>query len=339
MNQISTISEFLLHAGTDYRVFDMGRGMRKLSSQDFLDIENAITPAPAPRQQHCWFGLTFWNKQLSDQHYIWFVKLPIDEKGMLVGAARDHFLEIIVTALGEQLEHADAKQGQLPENPYTFTPTQQQLADYNSLSRKTLGLGVSSHAELAGVYLRSPTVMDWQQVPLQGLADFISTLGKADNSNALRTNFDKYALPVQKAICASLENYALGVKETEWLLGLIQSKATSLSDGDLLRALSQSQSPGLKEQAVDVCLARADMDSLVVIAGRHWETLTNESRLRNFLYAVAELDEESLFSGIYSDLVQIPNCRDIMLSALRWQEKSDAMMRAVGHLFTNQGAN
>ena len=36
MSQINTISEFLLQAGTDYRVFDMARGIRQLESQLFL---------------------------------------------------------------------------------------------------------------------------------------------------------------------------------------------------------------------------------------------------------------------------------------------------------------
>ena len=57
MSSIDTISEFLLHAGTDYRVFDMARGIRPLDSQSFLEIENGTVPAPYPRQQHIWFGV------------------------------------------------------------------------------------------------------------------------------------------------------------------------------------------------------------------------------------------------------------------------------------------
>jgi hypothetical protein len=103
MSQINTISEFLLQAGTDYRAFDMARGIRPLESPLFLDIESAIVPAPYPRQQHAWFGILFFNKQMSIEHYIWFVKLPLDEQGLVIGAARQQFLQIVVEAMGQSL--------------------------------------------------------------------------------------------------------------------------------------------------------------------------------------------------------------------------------------------
>ena len=67
-NSINSISEFLLHAGTEYKVFDMGRRLTQLDAQSFLDIENGSAYAPYPRQQHAWFGIVFWNKQASTQH-------------------------------------------------------------------------------------------------------------------------------------------------------------------------------------------------------------------------------------------------------------------------------
>ena len=51
MKPLSTISEFLLQAGTQYQVFDLSRGIRPLTVQQFLDIEMAQVPHPTPRQQ------------------------------------------------------------------------------------------------------------------------------------------------------------------------------------------------------------------------------------------------------------------------------------------------
>tara|TARA_Y100000814_G_scaffold293367_1_gene274622 strand:- start:1382 stop:1690 length:309 start_codon:yes stop_codon:yes gene_type:complete len=98
--QINSISEFLLQAGTEYLVFDLGRRIEPLESQTFLNIENGLHIPPFPRQKHAWFGIVFWNKRASNQHYIWFIKLPIDEQGLVVTATRNHFLQIIVDALG-----------------------------------------------------------------------------------------------------------------------------------------------------------------------------------------------------------------------------------------------
>ncbi|HBI76406.1 MAG TPA: DUF3549 domain-containing protein, partial [Alteromonas macleodii] len=52
----------LLHAGTEYQVFDLGRRLEPTDSQTFLEIENGSAYAPYPRQQHAWFGIVFWNK-------------------------------------------------------------------------------------------------------------------------------------------------------------------------------------------------------------------------------------------------------------------------------------
>ena len=54
-NSINSISEFLLHAGTEYQVFDLGRRLEPTDSQTFLEIENGSAYAPYPRQQ-----LEYW---------------------------------------------------------------------------------------------------------------------------------------------------------------------------------------------------------------------------------------------------------------------------------------
>ena len=161
MTHVASISEFLLQAGTQYRLYDMGRSIRKLNSQQFLELENGQRPYPYPRQQLAWIGVVFWNKNLSEQHYIWFIKLPLDEKGFIVAAHRDQFMAIIVEALGQELQHTESKQGQLPENPYTFVPAQQQLADFNAISRRDLKQPASSFYHTAQQYMAAPQVMDW----------------------------------------------------------------------------------------------------------------------------------------------------------------------------------
>ncbi len=62
---IDTISEFMLHAGTDYRVYDMGRGIESMDSQKFIELEKNQLPAPCPRTGHAWFGIVFWNKKIT----------------------------------------------------------------------------------------------------------------------------------------------------------------------------------------------------------------------------------------------------------------------------------
>ncbi len=91
-HQITTLSEFLHHSGAKYRVFDMGRRVAKLSSDQFFNFESAQQAYPYPLQKSALFGVVFWSPTLPDKHYIWFLKFPLDEQGLLIQGARDEFL-------------------------------------------------------------------------------------------------------------------------------------------------------------------------------------------------------------------------------------------------------
>lgn len=339
--QISTISEFLLHAGTDFRVFDMGRTIRPLSTQAFLDMENLLQKPPFPRLQHAWFGIVFWDKHRSAHHYIWFVKLPLDEQGMIVGAARHQFLQIIVEALGTQLENAEKKQGQLPENPFTFVPNQQQLADFNSISRKTLSLGQSSYFDATKAYLASPMVIDWQTLALQGLTDLACEIEQVDIANNLNTHFLTLPQTVQFSLATSFENHILSSTTAEILAKwLKQNPSDPVVWQHGLRALCQCPHQEIVSQLIDNCLdgqLKHDCNTLSVVAGRLWHHFTDPKQLHTFLQCVAEADPEyQLFRGIFTDLVQIPDTRISCLSLLRMPEKSATLTQAIGSIFAVQ---
>jgi hypothetical protein len=340
MSHINTISEFLLQAGTDYRVFDLARGIKKLSSQQFLNIENALIPAPHPRQQHAWFGLIFSNKQLGTEHYIWFVKFPLDEQGLLISATRNHFLEIIVDALAQQPENKPPRNGQLPDNPYSFVPIQQQLADFNSISRNELQLGQSIHYPAALAYIKQTEPLDWRQVPLQGIADIGALARQKETVNLLVDKFSLLAEDVQTSLCASLENQVIERRLTQcihaWLMDDFNDVKRLQSS---LRAFSQSTAKNLVRELILKTLNSEhglDQNILILLAARHWQQLNDEAVLTLFINKLAEFGSE-LFIHLYADLVQIPTLRQNMLSILRWPQKSVPLTTAIGELFSEQG--
>ena len=177
---IDTISEFMLHAGTEYRVYDMGRGIESMHSQKFIALENNQLPAPCPRAGHAWFGIVFWNKKISHEQYIWFVKLPIDERSLIIQAARNQFLEAVVTALGSNLEKNAEQGGQLSDNPFVFTPSQQQLADINAIIRRDLNLSTREGLDKAIAYIKNPALDTWQDLALQDIADLAVHIEQQD---------------------------------------------------------------------------------------------------------------------------------------------------------------
>jgi hypothetical protein len=339
MINIHTISEFLLQAGTDYRIFDMGRGIRKLSNQVFLDLESAITAAPCPRQQHAWFGVIFFNKQLNSEHFIWFVKLPLDEQGLLMAAARDHFLQIIVDALGQQLENQTKTNGQLPENPYSFLPTQQQLADFNSTSRLDFNIGQSQHYAAALAYFEHPEQQSWQLLSLQGIADFAALVKQKKTRDLLIASLPQLAPQVYAPLCASLENHPIPLDLSQcindWVMDDLKD-VTRVQSG--LRALSQSTAKTMVQALIlNVLKSKHSLngDVLILLAARHWQHMCDELVLESYINNLAQLDDD-MFIGLYSDLVQIPILREKMLGVLRWPQKSKALSGAIGKLFSGQ---
>jgi len=336
MSTINTISEFLLQAGTDYRVFDMARGIRPLESQIFLDIENATLPAPYPRQQHAWFAILFFNKNLSHERYIWFVKLPLDEQGLVMGAARQQFLQIVVEALGKTLDKQNNPNNQLPENPFTFVPNQQQLADFNSIGRIELELPLSEHLDLVEQYLTSPERQDWRAVSLQGIADFTASLQQDRCKRLLLKQFLALAPDMQYALCASLENHQINEEISALLINWyhqdIQDEKRLHS---VLRGLCQSQDTKAVKSLLSSVLNGANGQTsvaLMLIAARHWQYMQDSDILTSYVELLATCEDGS-FSGLYPDLVQIPEIRETMLDVLRWPEKSLPLTRAIGQLF------
>lgn len=339
MSRINTISEFLLHGATDYRIFDMGRAIRSISSQTFLDFELNQIAAPYPRQQHAWFGIVFFNQGLNQEHFIWFIKLPLDEQSKLVSAARNQFLQIVVEALGSQSGKNDKTQNSLPDNPFTFTPNQQQLASFNSLSRQQLGLAPSQYFALAQQYLLSPQNTNWQQISLQGIADLSAKINQEPVKSLLIQQFPHLAYEVQIALCEVLENHPVNAALSKVLIKQWYKQATQQNYLlAMLRALSQCDDAELVKALLIDILGQDQLISdnlLVLIAARHWQRLADEQLIKLFIHRLSHA-EVDLFVGLFGDLVQIPDCRELMLKVLRWPEKEPALVNRIETLFASQ---
>lgn len=333
---INTISEFMLHANTQYRVYDMGRGIEFMDTQKFIDIESNLIPVPCPRAGCAWFAVVFWNKQLSQEQYIWFVKLPIDERSLIVQAARNQFLETVVTALGTDLEKSAEKGGKLPENPFIFKPSQQQLADINALIRRDLQLPARSGLSLAVAYLQAPNVINWQNLALQDIADLAAHIERKDILDAVNKNICELSVQVLTALCSSFENCRYGETLTTSLIELYRSAEYAEIQHMVLRGLKGSE---CKEQVSAFLLellqqGQPDTECLVVIAGRHFRLLADEALLRLYLSKLIESDPScQLFNGVYTDLVQVPETRSRLLRLMHQPDLPESIAHAIASLY------
>ena len=59
MSTISTITELLKLSNSQYRIYDVGRKIDKLSKEYFEKIENNQVPYPFPSQAHAFLAISF----------------------------------------------------------------------------------------------------------------------------------------------------------------------------------------------------------------------------------------------------------------------------------------
>lgn len=332
MTEITTLSQFLTTAKTQFQVYELGRRVQHIDMLAFHQIESLVTPYPYPIQGHAQFAIVFWNE--SQQHFIWFLKLPLDEQGLLSPAPRSQFIEMVLTALGQDPTQplTDEQQDRLANNPFSFKPSQEKLAVFNALVRKQLGLNASIQYEFAVQYLSGQiATSEWQHIGLQGLSDVCVRLGELDHEQQLLASFDNSAIEVQIALCQCLEHLHL----TEALANKLYAKFVAAPpeyQAYYLRALASHTELSQQALAHLQQTERLEANELISIAGRNWTVLKQELSRSIYLEALAR-QPQAFFNQIFADIVAIPSLRNHLLGELRNPNRSVQLSQAIGGLF------
>ncbi len=345
-NPITTLSAFLNHSGAKFRVFDMGRRVTKLSNEAFDQFERTHQPYPYPLQRHALFGVIFWDPQRPDNRYIWFLKLPLDEQGLLIPQARDAFLMMLLERVGESmLAAADGQKinGALKESPYTFIPREEKMAAFNALATYHLKLPASPYFVTAYQYFTGQTnINNWQNLAMQGVADVAVRLNDSDKLKGLIQTLPKLPDVPFQTLCSFLEN-------TQPVTGLVEQLSQLLSNElqkqqpnsanvmACLRASSNSPAQGLLADMVEQTLKHdcsRDIEILAVIGGRCW-TVLKQPHLANLYCEQLALNNahQPGFSQLLADLLYMPELREPLMQALRSKDRSNALAVAVGEMF------
>ncbi|WP_105200569.1 DUF3549 family protein [Pseudoalteromonas sp. T1lg10] len=339
---IATLAELLDAAGTTWRVYDIGRRVQKLDKATFADIESTKQAYPFPLAQHALLAIQFWDAKASAEPYVWFLKLPLDEQSKLVAASRDHFANMVLEAVGTQLLGDEKEQSKLDNNPYVFTPNANKRAAFNAHIKVELRQSASQYYEHTQLYFSGKLGwQQWQSIAVQGLADFAARLNQGDNEQRLCSAWEHLPAEVRQPLAAQLENAQVSTQVAEMLQQSIQH-ALGKNDKalliDSLRAISFAPASGICCAAIDEVLASnwaEDADICQVIAGRLWTHLQAPERLAAFMEKSAQIkSEQPVFASLFADLVAIPTLRPHVLAMLRCEQRSEALSRAIGGLFS-----
>jgi len=339
---IATLSELLKLSGSQYRLYDIGRLVSKLPKEQFEKVELNQLPYPTPTQGCACIAIAFWQKQ-SSQPYLWLLKLPLDEHGLLNQGARNHFIAIIVEALGADLTQETSKKQEelLSSNPYLFTPAQYKLASLNSKIKVDLKQQPSAYFSPFKQYLSHGSDWNnWQAVGVQGITDFIARI-KHDNHSELLLN----ALPhlpdeVLSPICSALENEQYPVDLIDALVVALESALTSPQTStkamQLLRALAANSQHIHVKKIIEQLLSKQQVSSelLITLSGRCWQALADEKMLMCYFEHLLRNNDLPLFSSIFKDLATIPLIRPVAFQCIRSENRSPALAQAIGQLFS-----
>jgi len=339
---IETLSELLKLSGSQYRLYDIGRLVSKLPKEQFEKVELNQLPYPTPIQGHACIAIAFWQKQ-SSQPYLWLLKLPLDERGLLNQGARNHFIAIIVEALGEDLTQETTKKQEelLKSNPYLFTPAQYKLASLNSKIKVDLKQQASEYLVPFEQYLsQDENWSDWQGVGVQGITDFIARIKQGNNDKILVNTLPYLPIEVLSPVCSALENEEFSIDLINALIGEFKSALTSkeyLSKAPyLLRALAANSQHIHVREAVSQLLKQQEVstDLLITLSSRCWLALADEETLNSYFEHLLKSNEPGMFPGIFKDLVTLPTVRAIAFQCIRSEKRSPALAHAVGQLFS-----
>ncbi|PWQ96297.1 DUF3549 family protein [Leucothrix arctica] len=341
MEQLESISSFLEMSGFQYRVFDMGRKIQRISNQKFAAIESQEELYPYPFQQKAWLSILLWDEKKKQEPVIWFLSFPIDEMGSLKLESRDAFMRDLVENVGENMQanlqggdHKDT----MKESPFSFKPREDRLAVFHALATVELKQPPSQHYEHTREYLSGKLGFDqWQCLGLQGVADVIARLSQEGNAANLASAIPKLPDMPLDTFMQALEHVKFSGKLSAVVVARLEEEAAKESPqppllASLLRALSSSEAKQSRVVIIKKLLnstLAGNIDLLAAISGRCWLDLQEESLLQNFLEAAA-LQEQNVFNILLVDLMTLPDMRTKVLMGLRNPERSVDLSKKIG---------
>ncbi|RUO74076.1 DUF3549 domain-containing protein [Pseudidiomarina sediminum] len=334
---ISTLSELLHEGQSAFLCYDLGRRVQPISTNVFQAVEQQRTPYPYPVQGHACFALVFWPQLATSEQdpYLWFLKFPLDERGLLEASHVQQFITSVITLLGQQVTHAltPEQEQQIQQSPYLFTPIEAKRAALHAQLAQVWQRPASVHYELALTALQQPE--HWQQVGVQGLHDVAARLAEQTQvCDAIATQFLTYPQPLRQALAAALEHQQLPPGLAQSLGRQLQQCDADAARVDLLRSVAGGIDNAEVVAGIQHILQQPSQDEVIVCTARLWDAFDPVRQhavpLQQLLDAMAQLPAD-YFAGLLSDLLRLPMLRPHLLSTLQRDDLPQQIKAAWQH--------
>ncbi|MCJ8339978.1 MAG: DUF3549 family protein [Pseudomonadales bacterium] len=343
MSSLNSLTALLQESGAQFRIYDMGRHIKKIGPQLFAQIERGQKKYPSPYLHHAWLALLLWNPKQKSQNVVWFLKFPLDEQGHLVQAVRDDFINRLMININQMLQSADLNEAEdaLKDNPFSFTPDQEKMAMFHAITHREIGAEKSQYYPACQEYYAGKSGWEnWHNLGLQGIAEVAVNI--EENQILLLQHFNSVPEQPLIALCTCLEHVDIGHK----LATIIQQKLQqSINQRQpdialctaLLRATQAAPGNQSRTAAVKLVLESSiavSAEVLSTIAIKASEQLKDPKILQLYLekLAVGEAGQQG-FSRILADLMFSEELRRDILQAFRQADRSAELSLAIGHMF------
>jgi hypothetical protein len=345
---MNTLTNFLKETQCQYCVYDLGRIVQKINNGEFQKVADNEQAYPYPIQQHAFIALTFWQIAAQKEHFVWFLKMPLDEQGLMKTTAQTSFIRMVVEAMGENLtaDMSDKLQERLASNPFVFKPSAEKLAIFNAnINVDFIRPASSFYLPVQDYFSGKHDWQQWHSLGFQGFADISARLSHEHNQLDIINALD--SLPEQPlqtlALCLeNQENISATLAEK-----IAQQSTKRLKAGQtttailLLRAIASANDQAITKRLLNEQFTTDlvhQVDWYITIAGRCWVQLQDETLLNRYFEALAT-HQQTLFPQLFADLVAIPALRDNVLKQLRLTARSPALSQAIGLLFSAVNKN
>lgn len=332
-----SLAGFLDMTQARYRLFDLSTHLRKLPGQTLHALDSG-EPYPHPHLGYGWLVIFLWNETLTEQNSLWFLKLPLDEQGILPAAVHSDLVNRLYQAL--QTPDAEERQRLLTDHPYQFSPDPEKMAALHAQATLTLGLPPSDYlTPVRAFYLDGTPDNDWTGLGLQGIADLVMRADSAE-LNALCSHLTELETKPRTALLKQLEHQNLPTASVEALVKLAES-ASADDDAlrvEALRAGANSAAFRLFEPLIQQELGnqRASLEFVLTVLTRYSSLLEDLSLTVQALDRLAKLADADGFARVITNLAMQPGMNGIIPKVLGRTDLTEALGHALGRLIQQQ---
>ena len=348
------LSQYLNELEGQFRLFDVGRRIRKIDKNQFKQFEDLEIPYPFPYLQHAWLALYISQPNDIGNETLWFLKWPLDEQGKLIQYVRDDLVMRLIR-LSEQPLNAQSDteiEDPLKDNSFSFNPDDIRRANLHAIINNSQRRKPSEHYNTVVRYLQAGTLnstelSNWKNLGMQGIADVAAK--SQDHEASLKTCLTQMPSEVYLAFSQCLEHSEVSHGIADAALkrlkkDLTQPDNTAAVEASL-RIIGACFSDQLRIETWQLWMDsdyKDDVACVLAFATRNYDDLAfMPQSITPFLVTLAHFNQEgsvafSVFIKIVSDLLFLPGIRNLLLNALRNPERPEILGQAMQALLDSK---